>query len=220
MGVALIIALALSMDAFGVGMAYGLKRIKIPLVSMSIIAMCTALAMGTSMLFGQVLTNNLTVISPTIVGAGILIAIGLFQLVQAIRNRSVQEEALPVMSSTVYQQGSHSYKTLLKINLSMFGLVIQVLKTPDVADMDRSGTICPGESILLGAALALDAFASGMAVTMTGFPYYVIGLVAVMTAVMIWAGQMLVGKIPKDFLSKVEYLPGMVLITIGMLKIL
>lgn len=220
MGVALIIALALSMDAFGVGMAYGLKRIKIPLVSMSIIAMCTALAMGTSMLFGQVLTNNLTVISPTIVGAGILIAIGLFQLVQTIRNRYVQEEALPVMSSTVYQQESDSYKTLLKINLSMFGLVIQVLKTPDVADMDRSGIICPGESILLGAALALDAFASGMAVTMTGFPYYVIGLVAVMTALMIWAGQMLIGKIPKDFLSKIEYLPGMVLIIIGMLKII
>ena len=220
MGVALIIALALSMDAFGVGMAYGLKRIRIPLVSMGIIALCTGLAMAISMLFGQLLTSYLTVISPAIVGAGILIAIGSFQLVQAIRNRNVQEEALPVMSSAVYQQESDSYKTLLKINLSMFGLVIQVLKTPDVADMDGSGTISPAESILLGAALALDAFASGMAVTMTGFPYYIIGLVAVMTALMIRSGQMLIGKIPCGFLSKAKYLPGIMLIAIGILKIM
>ena len=102
----------------------------------------------------------------------------------------------------------------------MFGLVIQVLKTPDVADMDGSGTISPAESILLGAALALDAFASGMAVTMTGFPYYIIGLVAVMTALMIRSGQMLIGKIPCGFLSKAKYLPGIMLIAIGILKIM
>ena len=120
MGVALIIALALSMDAFGVGTAYGLKRIRIPLLSMSIIALCTAFAMGVSMLFGQVVTNYLTMISPKIVGAGILIVIGSFQFVQAIKNRSVHQKTLPVMSTTVYQPASDSYKTLLKINLSMF----------------------------------------------------------------------------------------------------
>lgn len=218
MGVALIIALALSMDAFGVGMAYGLKRIRVPLISMGIIALCTGFAMAVSMLFGQVLSNYLTIIPPEIIGAGILIAIGLFQLVQAIKNRSVQEEALPVMSSTIYQQESDSYQTLLKINLSMFGLVIQVLKTPDIADVDRSGTISPAESILIGAALALDAFASGMAVTMTGISYYVILLVAAMTGLMLHAGQMLTGKIPTGFLSTAKYLPGMVLIAIGIIK--
>ncbi len=64
MGVALIIALALSVDGFGVGMAYGLKRIKIPLTSMLIIAFCTALAMGISMMFGQWIIPRITFVSP------------------------------------------------------------------------------------------------------------------------------------------------------------
>jgi putative sporulation protein YtaF len=217
MGIALIIALALSVDGFGVGMSYGLKRIKIPLGSMCIIAFCTAAAMGISMLFGHLIAPRLTVISPRALGAAVLITIGCYQLLQALK-RSKAEKAVPVM--TTMAQEPESYKTLFSIKLSLFGLVIQVLRTPDAADIDGSGTISPNESILLGIALALDTFASGMAVTMTGVSLYVIGLVALMQILMIWAGQVLTGKLPSEVLAKAKFLPGAVLVVIGSLKMI
>lgn len=219
MGIALIIALVLSMDAFGVGMAYGLKKIRIPFISMIIISSCTAFALGISMLFGHLLSAHLTFVSPRVLGAAILIVIGLFQLVQVIINTAGSEQGIPVMSPVSSKARSDSYEMLFKININMFGLIIQVLRTPGAADIDKSGTISPGESVLLGIALALDAFASGMAVSMTGFPYYIIVLVAGMTSLMIWAGQMLMGKIPVKTLCKIKYLPSMILIIIGVLKI-
>lgn len=215
MGIAVIMALALSLDGFGVGMAYGLKKIKIQISSMCIIAFCTALAMGMSMLLGHLFFAELTFISPKILGAGVLIAIGGYQLIQVLR--MPKEKAVPAMTGVTAEPDS--YKTLMSIKLNVFGLVIQVLKTPDVADMDRSGTISAGESILLGVALALDTFAAGMAATMTGVSYYIIGLVAVMQILMICAGQTLTGKLPSAVLEKVKFLPGLVLILIGSLKI-
>ncbi len=218
MGVALIIALALSLDGFGVGMAYGLNRIKMSLGSLCIIGFCSALAMGTSMLFGQMLIFRLTVISPKVLGAVTLMAVGCYQLIRAIKSRTETEKAVPAMTTAVVE--ADAYQTLLSIKLNVFGLVIQVLKTPNVADLDGSGIISANESIVLGVALAMDSFAAGMAATMTGISLYVIGLVAIMQILMIWTGQILTGKLPLIVLDKVKFLPGVVLLLIGGLKLL
>ncbi|RNC29671.1 MAG: manganese efflux pump MntP [Candidatus Dichloromethanomonas elyunquensis] len=214
MGIAFIIALALSLDGFGVGIAYGLKKIKIPLGSLIIIASCSAFAMGTSMLFGHLIMPKLTFISPKTFGAAVLIAIGFYQLLRAIRG---QETAAPAMAATVIKPDS--YRTLLSLNLNVFGLVIQILKTPDAADVDRSGVINLTESLFLGIALAMDSFASGMAATMTGVKLYVIFWVALMQIIMIGAGQVFIGKLPSSLIDKAKYLPGLVLMVIGSLKI-
>lgn len=218
MGMALVIALALSLDGFGVGLAYGLKRIKIPLGSLCVIGFCTALAMGLSMYFGHLLAPRLSIISPRILGAAILVMIGGYQFVQAIKSESASQEAIPVM--TTVAQELNSYRPLFSIKLSIFGLVIQVLHTPDVADMDGSGIISPNESLLLGMALSMDAFAAGMSATMTGISSYVVAFVAIMQVNMIWAGQVLTGKLPMKLLAKVKYLPGIVLVIIGLLKMI
>jgi putative sporulation protein YtaF len=140
--------------------------------------------------------------------------IGSYQLIQTVRKS--KEEAVPVMATVAAEP--KVYKTLMRIQLNVFGLVIQVLKTPDVADMDGSGTIRGGESILLGVALALDTFAAGMAATMTGVPHSVIGFVAVMQIIMIGAGQGVAGRLPLRITDKAKYIPGVVLLIIGLFK--
>jgi putative sporulation protein YtaF len=220
MGMAMILALALSLDGFGVGMAYGLKRIRIPLSSMMIIGFCTALAMTVSMYCGHLITSQLTVIHPGILGAVVLIAIGLYQLIQTLRNRAELPEAVPVMVASVGQRDDNPYRTLFSIHLNFFGLVIQVLQTPDAADIDGSGVITLNESLLLGVALSLDAFASGVAAALTGIFWYVIGMVTLMQVLMIFTGQVLTGRLPASVLARVRYLPGIVLILIGSLKII
>ncbi|UWG95678.1 manganese efflux pump [Dehalobacter sp. DCM] len=231
MGMALVIALALSLDGFGVGMAYGLKRIRIPLSSLVIIGSCTALAMGISMLFGNLITPYFKVIQPGVLGAVVLIAIGIYQLVQAVRSSEALMKSAPAMSAGVYaveniplqaetneeSKACNPYKTIVSIHF--FGLIIQVLQTPDAADIDGSGIITINESILLGVALALDAFVSGMAASMAGISLYAIAFVALLQVMMIFTGQILTGKLPANLLSKAKYLPGFVLILIGTLKL-
>lgn len=219
MGVAMLMAVALSLDGFGVGLAYGLRRIRIPMSSLIAIALCTVVAMGTSMLFGSWVTLWLRFIPARLLGAIILLTLGVFQLTKAIwnRNRDIFPEAVPAMAVVAEKP---ILEPIFRFQLSLFGLVIQVLKTPDIADVDGSGGISLRESLLLGSALAMDAFASGIGAAMAGMTLSVIGVVALTQIMMLRLGQQMAGKIPENWTAKAEYFPGAVLILIGLGKLI
>ncbi len=222
-----LMAIALSLDGFGVGLTYGLRRIRIPLASLVVIALCTVVAMGMSMLFGHWLVRWLTIIPTRIFGAVILMGLGGFQLIQALRRHTQvseasfgteedEEELAPVMATV---DATAMLEPVLNINLRALGLVVQVLRTPDLADVDRSGGISLKESFLLGSALAMDAFASGMGAAMTGMGLSVIVVVALTQLAMLRLGQELAGRIPREFLVRADLLPGAVLILVGLGKL-
>ena len=58
---------------------------------------------------------------------------------------------------------------VLMIELKRIGIVIQILRTPQMADVDRSGIISASEALLLGIALSLDSFGAGLGAAMIGF---------------------------------------------------
>jgi putative sporulation protein YtaF len=219
MGVVLLMAVALSLDGFGVGLAYGLRRIRLPLSSLMVIALCTVFAMGISMLFGSWVTLWLRFIPARLLGASILLSMGFFQLARAIWNskQEIMPQAVPAMAVVIQKPG---LEPVFRIQLRLLGLVIQVLRTPDLADIDGSGGISLRESILLGSALALDAFAGGIGAAMAGMTLSVIGVVAVTQIIMLRLGQQMAGKIPENWTAKAEYLPGVVLILVGLGKMI
>ena len=219
MGIAMLMAVALSLDGFGVGLAYGLRRIRIPINSLVAIAMCTVLAMGISMLFGGWVTLWLKLIPVRLLGASILLSLGILQLGKAIWNRKeeVFPQAVPAMTAVLPKP---VLEPVFRFQLRFFGLVIQVLKTPDIADADGSGVISLRESFLLGCALAVDAFASGIGAAMAGMTFSIIGIVAITQMMMLRLGQEMAGKIPENWTNKAEYLPGAVLILVGLGKLI
>lgn len=219
MGAALLMAVALSLDGFGVGLAYGLRRIRIPLSSLMVIALCTVFAMGISMLLGNWVALWLRFIPARLIGALILLALGIFQLGRAVRNREKESEpeAVPAIAVAVQKP---VLEPVFRIQLRFLGLVIQVLRTPDLADVDGSGGISLRESFLLGSALAMDAFASGIGAAMAGMTLSVIGIVAITQILMLRMGQQMAGKIPERWTAKAEYLPGTVLIIVGIGKLI
>ena len=219
MGIAMLMAVALSLDGFGVGLAYGLRRIRIPINSLVAIAMCTVLAMGISMLFGGWVTLWLKLIPARLLGALILLSLGIFQLGKAIWNRKedVFPQAIPAMTAV---HPKPVLEPVFRFQLRFFGLVIQVLKSPDIADVDGSGVISLRESFLLGCALAVDAFASGIGAAMAGMNLSIIGIVAITQMMMLRLGQEMAGRIPENWTKKAEYLPGAVLILVGLGKLI
>ncbi|MDR3288128.1 MAG: sporulation membrane protein YtaF [Peptococcaceae bacterium] len=222
MGIGLLLAVALSVDGFGVGLSYGLRRIRLPVSSLSVITLCTILAMGISMLLGNILRLGISFFPVKLLGAAMMIALGVWQIAKAVKRRlavqppSAEPAVIPALASVP----PRAQQQLLNIRINYLGLVIQVLRTPDLADIDGSGVITFRESILLGIALAVDAFISGMGAAMTGIGFSVVILVAATQLLMIKSGQWLAQVTPEDLIQKAEFLPGAVLIFVGLGKIM
>ncbi|OAT79404.1 sporulation membrane protein YtaF [Desulfotomaculum copahuensis] len=202
-----IFALALSMDAFGTGVAYGVRQIKLPLTSLLIISMLSMAALSLSMLAGEGLTRLFSVAFAQRLGGIVLLLIGLRILIQCLRHRKKKEDT--------------AGGAVMRIHLRSLGLVIQVLREPHRADLDSSGVISPREAVLLGLALAMDALAAGFAVPM-------LGLNPALTALVVGLGQftlanlgILAGKglgytaLGRQFSA----LPGCILIALGLFKL-
>lgn len=219
MGASILFALALSFDGFGVGLSYGIRRIRIPFLSMLIIALCTIVSMGSAVIFGDTLMNVLSFIPTNWLAASILLGLGGLQLVKAVIHvikGETKQKAVPVCSFA-------SREPIVKLEFKLLGIIVQVLRTPEHADLDSSGVISAKESILLGVALSLDAFASGLALGLAvGVlnSLSTIGLVALIQFLLIRLGQALTGRIPEGYLDKLEFLPGTMLVLIALGKLI
>ncbi len=195
-------ALALSMDALSIGIAYGIRKIRIPVASLFIISLVSAVAIYISMMAGSILASTVSLTAARCIGGLILTGVGVWILAQGLSGRSADNPEV------------------VRVRIRSLGLVIQVLREPSTADLDRSGAINPGEALLLGSALAIDAIGAGFAVSMLAFE-------PIPTAVIVGAGQVVLACIGlivgKTFSAttlgqKAGLVPGLILIALGLVK--
>ncbi|MBM7660579.1 putative sporulation protein YtaF [Bacillus mesophilus] len=206
----ILLAFAVSLDSFSVGLTYGLRKMKIPLRSICIIALCSALTLMVAMGAGELIASVLSVEWAERIGGIILVFIGAWVLYQFFR---------PDKDQT--QSESNDRKMLVKLEIKSLGIVIHILRKPMEADIDRSGTITGIEAILLGAALSLDAFGAGIGAALLGYsPFVMAAAVAAMSSVFLFVGikcgQLLSHS---SWVQKFSFLPGLLLIMIGIWKI-
>ncbi len=92
-----ILALGASLDGFSVGVTYGLRKIRIPLLSVTIISICSGLVVLSSMLIGAALIRLLPLAYTKSLGAMILICVGVWALYQIKKRtgRMPREKTLP-----------------------------------------------------------------------------------------------------------------------------
>ncbi|MEH7300412.1 sporulation membrane protein YtaF [Neobacillus drentensis] len=204
----LILAFALSLDSFSVGFTYGLRKMVMPIKSVLVIATCSAASLMIAVSIGHGLEK---VISPNItakLGGFILIALGAWVLYQFFRPEKEKELV------------EHE-KTIVNLEIRSLGLAISILKKPMSADFDQSGTITGIEALMLGFALSLDAFGAGIGAAMLGFPPLYLALtVAVMSSLFVLLGIKSGTFFHKfDWIQKFTFLPGVLLIIIGIWKL-
>lgn len=204
----LILAFAVSLDSFSVGLTYGLRKMHIPFKSISIIAFCSAITLVAAMTIGNLIQALLSPAVAESLGGVILILLGAWVLYQFFRPEKVKD-VLP-----------HE-KTIVNFEIKSLGLVINILKKPMSADFDKSGAITGVEALMLGLALSLDAFGAGIGAAMLGYsPYYLALTVAVMSSLFVFMG-MQVGSLfaNSGWVQKFSFIPGIILILIGIWKI-
>jgi putative Mn2+ efflux pump MntP len=172
-----ILSIAVSIDGLAAGMAFGMKRIAIPMSSILIVGLSSGGVIAFSMPIGHVILKHMPEQFSHWIGAGIFICIGLISLLN---------------------------------------------RNPSQADRDQSGEISAKEAFLLGIALSIDSFAAGVSAALLGFTIWLTaGTIALSCALFIgmgsYLGQRLSCKIQKQYLS---YIPGLLLVILGMIKLL
>lgn len=221
----LILAFAVSLDGFGVGVMYGLRKIRIPLVSVAIISCWSGIVIFTSMQIGVYLSRFLPPVYAKIAGGVILIGIGIWALYQLSQQKDEESPETNVIIQTQAVEGenqSGTGKQLLNIELKRLGLVIQILRTPSVADIDRSGNISASEATLLGLALSLDSFGAGIGAALLGFAPVLTSVVIALASGTFLSAGLRIGFMYSglSWIRKLSILPGCVLIIMGIMKML
>lgn len=212
-------AVALSLDGFGAGISYGVRKIKIPLISLLVISVTSGVAIGTSMLCGHLVARFISVQIAEIVGALILIAVGIWILFQTW-NQNKEDQQEDVCHQPECKKAER--KEILNFKIKAFGLVIQILREPAAADVDKSGNISTKEAVLLGLALAMDALGAGFGAAMTGFrPLLTPLVVSIVKFIMVSVGIYLGRRYAAKWLGeKASVLPGWVLIVLGVARVI
>lgn len=206
----LLIAIAISMDSFSVGVAYGIKDIKVPLHSLVVLDIISVTLLSLGLFAGNLLTRLIPQIATNLVGAGILLIIGLWFLIQGWLNYRFPKEKV------------HEPTSIAIISINSLGIAINVLRDPSKIDLDISGVIDTKEAIVLGIALAIDSLAIGIAVSLSSFSTILLTLllVAILNLVFLLSG-IHVGKnyIASRLKEKTSFIPGCILVILGLTRL-
>jgi putative sporulation protein YtaF len=146
----MLLALSLNLDSFGIGITYGMKKIKVPFSSLLMINLISILFFTAAYGMGFLLLRFIHIAHAKILSAAIIIFLGIVFYIQAYLDCKYPPEA--------------SEKTITTIPIKVFGIVINIIRDPSSGDRDHSGVIDIKEAIYIGTALAIDAFAVGLAV--------------------------------------------------------
>lgn len=221
---AVALALALSIDGLAVGVAYGMRRIRVPVRSLLMIGLCSAACFAVALMLGDVAAAVIGLGAPHFIGAAILIGLGLWHIGKGWEESRAREAAAGAGDHGAVpdrdRDGSSDFGTLLRIRVRGLGIVVQVLREPGRADLDRSGAIDVGEAVVLGTALGLDALAAGFGAAFVGFGFSVVAVVACAQLLVTWFGLWLGREHGARWLGeKGFYVPGVILILIGLLQL-
>jgi putative sporulation protein YtaF len=207
------LAISLSLDSFGVGIAYGIRKVNIPLVSKLIICLFSIIYSGLAIMLGRFMYTALPPIISKIAGVTILSCMGIYILVQALTKTEKTPQA-PLEEKTDLQPGASKKAP---------GMTIRVLKDPEEGDLDKSGVIDIRESLLLGFALSIDAIGVGVGSALAGLGSAIIPFaIGLFQLLFLYAGILLGKKAAGlERLNKkaVSLAPGLLLLMLAVLRI-
>jgi putative sporulation protein YtaF len=195
----LLFGISANIDNFTVGIAYGIKKIKIGIFSNLLIAIISAVGTFLSMSTGTIIVQLISSKLANILGSVILILIGIWFVIDfftKLYSKNINEQYN-------VENNLYNYKELLD--------------TPEIADINNSGNIDVKESISLALALTINNIGVGIGASITGLNILLTtGITFIFSIIAILLGCL----IGRSYLSKLfgEYAPlvsGIMIIILG-----
>ena len=205
----ILLAFSASLDSLIIGIAYGIKKIKIKFSINIIIALIVTLGTFLSMGLGAILSEFIPIYICNYIGAILLIIVGLFMSFDFYKEqRNLKRSKLTSAKENNDIIESLHYDDILTNN-----------KT---ADADGSGNIELKEAISLALALSINNFALGLGASMSGISIPLTTLFTFLFSILI----LIVGlKIGNSFLSEIfgkysDLISAIIIIAMGIFQLL
>jgi putative sporulation protein YtaF len=196
----ILLAVVLSIDGFGVGLSYGIRKIRVPFLPIMLIVFCSVLAMAFSIFAGQLVAGFIPYRLAGFLGGTILLLVGFWQLIEGLKK---------------YKDNP----VLVSIKLKTLGLVLQIIHEPESADIDKSGDINYKEALLLGIALNIDVIGVGLGAGVAGYSFILVPFATIAILLALYLGLNIGEKSAAGFLGRKGYIiPGLVLILLGLVS--
>jgi len=208
------LALALSLDSLTVGLLYGVRGIRLSWSAMLIVSVATGLLLAIAMGGGRMMAGVLPPAVAQRFGATLLTAVGAwitYQTWRSHRRSGTSVQAVPTVPEGPLK--------VWRLRLGDIGIVIEILREPGAADLDRSGHINPLEACFLGIALALDSVAAGLGAAMAGFSPFGLPLAAAAGSLgLMFAGSRGAKILPFRLEGPWAMVHGLVLVLLGVYR--
>ena len=205
----ILLAFSASLDSLIIGIAYGIKKIRIKFSINIIIALIVTLGTFLSMVLGAILSEFIPIYICNYIGAILLIIVGLFMTFDFYKEqRNLKRSKLTSAKENNDIIESLHYDDILTHN-----------KT---ADADGSGNIELKEAISLALALSINNFALGLGASMSGISIPLTTLFTFLFSILI----LIVGlKIGNSFLSEIfgkysDLISAIIIIAMGIFQLL
>lgn len=195
---ALLFSLSSNLDNIVIGIAYGIKKIKIGSIANLIIAIITSSGTLLSMLIGSYIAKLLSYSMANCLGASIIVMLGIYFVAQSV---------IKILNNT------KSKKLALK-NID------DMIEYAEISDLDKSGNINIKEALLVSFGLTFNNLGTGVAASITGISVQLTVIFTfILSIVLIIFGEALGSHIFGKVLGK--YAPlfsGILLIILGVIE--
>lgn len=208
----LFMLLSINLDSLVAGFSYGMRTVKIPLLSAAIISFFSVLYSALALTIGSSISNYIPTNISKCIGAFLMICIGVLVIINSIKES-------PEKSDYV-----HKEKKGFNLSIKSLGITISILRDPSLCDFDFSQVIDPREAIYLGFALSADAIGVALGCALSGIsniflPFLIGGSQLILLYSGVAAGRFLNKhiRIRKVFCS---IFSGIILVVLGILRMI
>lgn len=203
----LVLGLVANIDNFGVGVSYGVQKIRIPFLSNFLIGLVSGIITFVSVLTGHLLCQYIAVANA--LGALMIIVVGAWVGLHKSTSDNDLPAAVPVMKT-------------YSVAVRPLSCIVQITKNPSLADLDANGFISTKEALALGFTLAFNCIATGVGAGLTGLSPLPLGIsVFFFSIVSISSGYWTGWKTASNRLERwSQVFAGVLLILIGIYELL
>ncbi len=205
---ALLLALSISLDSFGIGISYGIKKIKLTKISLLIIILMSLVSLVMTWLIGQFIISIISIYAAKIVSSLLLVILGVFIFTHALFDHfyPMQKEA----------------RLIKNLRIKSLQIVVNIIREPSTSDMDHSGFIDVREALYIGTALSIDTLSVGLAAVIYGLNFIPFALyAAIMNIAFLKSGEFIGKRTAKQICrDKLKYISGIIIIAMGIIKLL
>jgi len=203
---AILLVVALCVDAFATSITYGIGKIQIPAFSALVISFIGTTFLGFSLIFAKFVQQFISPQACVGLSFGLLLFLGVTSLFQSTIKAYLQK---------------HKGTKNVKFSLFNISFVVDIFIDETKADADNSKILSAKEAIMLALALSVDSLATGFSAGLLANNILGILILCLLTGFLsVKLGCIIGGNISKKSKVDLSWTSGVALIILAVLKII